>query len=208
MTQSSKKGLIKALIVIGVIAGIFIGTYFLICFLWNTNTPFTVVEGTSMEPTLYEGDLLFVKKPKNLGEIQNGSHTARTGDILIYEHPHLEFLIVHRVIDKYYNDSEQIWYFNTQGDNDNLPDNSDIYGLNGGYLPENYIKGVMIGKIPWIGNIGIFLRDTGVGIFLIIIIIAYLLISSIFESKSEKTSKQSAGNGNIKEDNKENSEKE
>lgn len=190
MTDSSKKGLIKTLIIIGVIAGGFVATYFIICLAWNTNTPLTVVEGGSMEPTLYQGDLLFVKKPRNLGEIQNGSHTARTGDILIFQNPDQGFLVVHRVIDKKYSNSsgEWKWYFNTWGDTDPFPDDEDLYGLGGAgfYLPEDYIKGIMIGRIPWIGNIGIFLRDTGFGIFLIIIIIAYLVISSILESKSEK----------------------
>lgn len=196
MTDSSKKGLIKTLIIIGVIAGGFVATYFIICLAWNTNTPLTVVEGRSMEPTLYQGDLLFVKKPRNLGEIQNGSHNARTGDILIFQHPHYGYLIVHRVIDKNYSNSsgEWKWYFNTQGDNDVYEDDEDLYELGGDgfHLPEEYVKGIMIGRIPWIGNIGIFLRDSGIGILFIIIIIAYLVISSIYESKSEKDADISA----------------
>ena len=196
MTDSSKKGLIKTLIIIGVIAGGFVATYFIICLAWNTNTPLTVVEGDSMEPTLYQGDLLFVKKPRNLGEIQNGSHTARTGEILIFQHPNQEFLVVHRVINKTYSNSsgEWKWYFDTRGDNDDDKDSIDLYQLGGALLPEDYVKGIMIGRIPWIGNIGIFLRDSGIGIILIIIIIAYLVISSIFESKSEKAAKNSADN--------------
>ena len=151
-----------------------------------------------MEPTLYEGDLLFVKKPRDLSEIQNGSHTARTGDILIFHSPAQGILIVHRVIDKNYSNGK--WYFNTQGDNDGTPDNLDLYGFGGDYLPEDYIKGIMIGSIPWIGNIGIFLRDSGLAIFLIIIILAYLIISTVFESKSEEPAKDSTDNKKVTED--------
>ena len=142
-----------------------------------------------METTLYEGDLLFVKKPRNLADIQNGSHTAKTGDILIFYSTYHDFLVVHGVIDKNYSNGK--WYFNTQGDNDGSPDNVDLYNYGGDYLPEDYVKGIMIGRIPWIGNIGIFLRDSGLAIFLIIIILAYLIISTVFESKSEETSEDS-----------------
>ncbi len=191
MKDSRKKNILKTVLIIGIIAGSILGSYGLICLLWNTDTPITVVEGTSMETTLYEGDILFVKKPRDLGTIQNGSHTAKTGDILVFYSPVMKFLVVHRVIDKNYSNGK--WYFNTQGDNDVTPDNLDphIYGFGGGYLPEDYIKGIVIGSIPWIGNIGIFLRDSGIAIFLIIIILGYLIISTIFEPKSKEAPEDS-----------------
>ena len=190
MTESRKKSVIKTLIVIGIIVGSLVGSFFIICAVWNTDTPITVVEGNSMIPTLSDGDIIFLQKPQNLGDIQNGSHTGRTGDILVFYAPLQGFLVIHRVIYKEFKDGK--WYFNTQGDKDGEgPDNLDLYGFPGnGYLPEDYIKGVMIGRIPWIGNIGIFLRDSGIGIFLIIIILAYLLISSFFDSKSSKSAKK------------------
>jgi signal peptidase I len=188
MPESKKKNIIKTIIVIGLIIGGFVGTYFITCLLWNTDTPLTVVDGTSMIPTLSEGDLIFVQKPRNLGDIQNGSHSLKTGDILIFYSSNLGFLVIHRVIDKKFESGK--WYFNTQGDNDPTPDNADIYGFGGGYLPEDYVKGIMIGRIPWIGNIGLFLRNSGIGIFLIVIILAYLIISTIFESKSDKSTKK------------------
>jgi signal peptidase I len=188
MSESKKKNIIKTIIIIGIIVGGFIGFYFIICLLWNTDTPLTVVDGTSMIPTLSEGDLIFVQKPRNLADIENGSHSLKTGDILIFYSSNLEFLVIHRVIDK--NFVNGTWYFNTQGDNDGTPDNIDIYGFGGNYLPEDYVKGIMIGRIPWIGNIGLFLRNSGIGIFLIIIILAYLIISMIFESKSEQSTKK------------------
>jgi len=188
MTESRKKGVIKTLIVIGIIVGSLVGSFFIICAVWNTDTPITVVEGNSMIPTLSEGDIIFLQKPQNLGDIQNGSHTGRTGDILVFYAPLQGFLVIHRVIDKKF--EAGIWYFNTQGDNDGSPDNLDLYGFSGNYLPEEYVKGVMIGRIPWIGNIGIFLRDSGIGIFLIIIILAYLIISSFYDAKSSQTAKK------------------
>ncbi len=181
MKKENKK-ILKALAVILIIAGSLVGTYFLICFLWNTDSPITVVEGESMEPTLYQGDLLFVLKPRDLGDIQNGSHSERTGDILIYYSPIKHFLIVHRVIDKKFESG--IWYFSTQGDHNSYTDNDVLYD---DWLSEENVKGIMIGRIPWIGNIGIFLRDSGIGIFLIIIILAYIIISTIFENKSKES---------------------
>lgn len=185
MKEKSKNKILKTVIIIVIIVGSLIGTYFIICLIWNTDTPFTVVEGNSMEPTLYQGDLLFVSKPKDLGDIENGSHSERTGDILIFFSSIKHFLIVHRVIDKKYENGT--WYFSTQGDNNPSSDNGVLY-LDG-WLHERYVKGIMIGMIPWIGNIGIFLRDSGFGIFLIILILAYLIISTLLEKPSEKTSK-------------------
>jgi signal peptidase I len=188
MTESRKKSIIKTLIVIGILVGSLVGGFFILCAAMNTDTPITVVEGDSMIPTLSQGDIIFLQKPQNLGDVQNGSHTEKTGDILIFYSSHLGFLVIHRVIYKEFKDGK--WYFNTQGDNDGTPDNIDIYGFGGDYLPEDYVKGVMIGRIPWIGNIGIFLRDSGIGIFLIIIILAYLIISSFYDSKSSKSNKK------------------
>ncbi|MFX1296004.1 MAG: signal peptidase I [Promethearchaeota archaeon] len=186
MKKSGISSLIKTLIIIGIIVGSLVGSYFITCLLWNTNSPITVVQGRSMEPTLYEGDLLFVKKPRDLVNIKNGSHTERTGDILIFFSPYKKFLIVHRVVNKKYENGS--WYFSTQGDNNDYTDNGILYS--GDWLHESYVKGVAIGCIPWIGNIGIFLRDSGLGIFLIIIILAYILISTLFESKSEEKSEK------------------
>ncbi|MDD1779234.1 MAG: signal peptidase I [Candidatus Helarchaeota archaeon] len=189
MTESRKKSIIKTLIIIGIIVGGLVGGFFILCAACNTDTPITVVEGNSMIPTLSQGDIIFLQKPRDLGDVQNGSHTEKTGDILVYYSSYLGFLVIHRVIDKKFENGT--WYFNTQGDNDDLPDNQDIYHLPGdAYLPEDYVKGVMIGRIPWIGNIGIFLRDSGIGIFLIVIILAYLIISSFFDSKSSKSDKK------------------
>lgn len=181
MSENRKNKIIKTVIIIAVIAGSVVGSYFLICLLWNTDTPITVVQGVSMEPTLYQGDLLFVKKPRDLGDIQAGSHENFTGDILIYKSPIRGFLVVHRVIDKKFENNT--WYFRTQGDNNWHVDDGMLYTS---WLHEDYVKGIMIGVIPWIGNIGIFLRDSGIGIFLIIIIIGYIIISSVFESKPEE----------------------
>ncbi|MHA1129652.1 MAG: signal peptidase I [Candidatus Helarchaeota archaeon] len=180
----SEKGLSntwKSIIIIAIIVGSVIGSYFVIRILWNTITPITVVQGTSMEPTLYQGDLLFVKKPRNLGDIEVGFHSNRTGDILIYYSPIRKELIVHRVVDMKLENGT--WYFATWGDNNPSRDDNMLYP--GNWLSEEYVRGIMIGRIPWIGNIGIFLRDSGLGIFLIIIILGYLLISTIFEPKVE-----------------------
>jgi signal peptidase I len=188
VTESRKRSIIKTLIIIGIIVGSLVGGFFILCAAMNTDTPITVVEGNSMIPTLSQGDIIFLQKPHDLGDIQNGSHSAKTGDILVFWAPLQGFLVIHRVIYKELKDGK--WYFNTQGDNDGSPDNLDLYGFGGNYLPEDYVKGIMVGRIPWIGNIGIFLRDSGIGIFLIVIILAYLIISSFFDSKSSKTDKK------------------
>jgi signal peptidase len=166
------------------------GTFFILQASLHTKTPMVVVTSGSMEPTIYKGDLLFIKG-MDPAEIEVGDHVDRTGDIIVFEaiwstsgDP-----IVHRVVDSRYNATgEEIWEFSTWGDNNAGSDQS--YGHP--WVREDEIVGVVGWKVPKIGWIKIWL--SGAAIPIIVILIFVLIISIVWdlthpESEEEKKKK-------------------
>ncbi|RLI65157.1 MAG: signal peptidase I [Candidatus Asgardarchaeum californiense] len=144
----------------------------------NTDTPIVVVEGRSMEPTFYEGDLLIVKgvPPE---DIENGS-------IIVFWAEWSNTLVVHRVI-AIVNSSGEL-YFYTKGDNPETNPVADPYPV-----PAKDVKGVVIFCIPRIGLITILLNKYGliipVSIVLIILIIQTILSSEETPKNKKKSVK-------------------
>ena len=177
-TKKEKKSVSKKKIIIAVvlISVAFFGSflvYFILQISFNTESPIVVVVSGSMEPEIYKGDLLFVMgtEPEN---IKNGTIIDKDGDIIVFNAQGLWFgapqePIVHRVIDKY--QIGDTWYFRTKGDANSLPDQAPV--------PEDRVIGVVIGKIPLIGWVKIFLTESGLLIPLLVIISALLIISIV-----------------------------
>ncbi len=131
-----------------------------------------------MEPTIYRGDVLFVKNVPP-GEIIEGDHLARTGDIIIYETKGLWAFpisepVVHRVVGKNYTSGK--WYFTTQGDNVITNPNPDPYPV-----PEDKVYGKVVGIIPKIGNVKLFLDESGLAIPLLSILAVLLVVSIVWD---------------------------
>lgn len=99
-----------------------------------------VVQSGSMEPTLYKGDLLFVKAQDDYG----------VGDIVVYQSEGI--LVVHRIVAV---NGDTV---TTQGDANNVPDKPFDAGC---------IKGRVIGRIPGVGYVIDFLK-TPLGILLLV----------------------------------------
>ncbi|NHJ24938.1 MAG: signal peptidase I [Candidatus Lokiarchaeota archaeon] len=177
-TEKEKKKFLnkKVIFAIVMISVAFFGSflvYFILQVALNTESPIVVVVSGSMEPTIHEGDLLFVKgtSPE---DIKNGTAEDKDGDIIVFDARGLwigapEEPIVHRVIDKFF--VGDIWYFRTKGDANSLPDAAPV--------PESNVIGVVIGGIPYIGWVKIFLTRSGLLIPLLVIISALLIISII-----------------------------
>jgi signal peptidase I len=139
---NERSDLFQSVFLLTIVLGSTLGGYGLLTVAMGTPTPLVVVTGRSMETTYYEGDLLLIQsKPQEEIHID---------DIIVFEdttiHP---TPIVHRVIDiEVVNGT---YYFTTQGDN-NL--RKDDYTRT---IDE--IIGVVVGGIPWVGNISLVLRD-------------------------------------------------
>nr|MDO8116593.1 signal peptidase I [Candidatus Sigynarchaeota archaeon] len=157
---------------IGAIFGSSIGGFFILQGVMGTSIPVVVVTSGSMVPTIYEGDILFIQHVL-ADEIASGDHANRTGDVIVYEtrgiwpFP-LSEPVVHRVIEKEYRDGK--WWFTTQGDANYIPDNYEI--------PEENVYGKVVGVIPKVGWIKLFLDRSGIVIPLLVIL-AMLLVASI-----------------------------
>ena len=168
----------KVIIAVVMICIAFFGSfllYFGLQVALNTEAPIVIVVSGSMEPSIREGDLLFVMGA-NPEDIKNGTAEDKNGDVIVFDARGLwagapEEPIVHRVVDKYL--VGDTWYFRTKGDANSLPDQE--------LVPESRIIGVVIGGIPYIGWVKILLTESGLLIPLLVIISALLVISIIWD---------------------------
>jgi len=177
-TEKEKKPVSRKKIIIAVvmISIAFFGSFLVYIVLqisFNTESPIVVVVSGSMEPQIHKGDLLFVmgREPEN---IKNGTIIDKDGDIIVFNAQGLWPSapiepIVHRVIDKY--QVGDTWYFRTKGDANSIPD--------GAPIPESRVIGVVVGGIPYIGWVKIFLTDSGLLIPLLVIISVLLIVSIV-----------------------------
>jgi signal peptidase len=166
----------KVIIAVVMICIAFFGSfllYFSLQVALNTDAPIVIVVSGSMEPSIREGDLLFVMGT-NPKDIKNGTVEDKNGDVIVFNAIGLwagapEEPIVHRVVDKYLDGGT--WYFWTKGDANSLVDKAPV--------PENCIIGVVIGGIPYIGWVKILLTRYNLLIPLIVITSVFLVISII-----------------------------
>jgi len=183
---SHKKVIIAVVMICIAFFGSFL-VYFGLQVALNTEAPIVIVVSGSMEPSIREGDLLFVMGA-NPEDIKNGTAEDRNGDVIVFDARGLwagapEEPIVHRVIDKYL--VGDTWYFRTKGDANSIPDQAPV--------PESRKIGVVIGGIPYIGWVKILLTESGLLIPLLIIISALLVISiirDIFQGDDEDQKKK------------------
>ena len=183
---SKRKIIISILIIFFAFFGSFL-IYFILSIALNTETPMVVVVSGSMEPNINKGDLLFIqgRDPEDIKESTGGEND---GDVIVFDAHGLwagapDEPIVHRVVDKYEEDGK--WYFETKGDANDYKDDEPI--------PENRVKGVVVGRVPYVGWIKIVLADYGLFIPVLIILSVPLIVSIIWDivkGEKEKTEKE------------------
>ncbi|TFG00112.1 MAG: signal peptidase I, partial [Promethearchaeota archaeon] len=87
----------------------------------NTKEPIAVVGSDSMNPALKKGDVVIIKGIDKETYIRQGSIEEKDGDIIAFDAKDLwedapEDPIIHRIVDKWYDESKEMWYFLTKGD--------------------------------------------------------------------------------------------
>ena len=130
-----------------------------------------VVTTESMEPKINGGDLIFVKKIDNADEIN-------INDIISFWDPtNVNNIVTHKVIDKYIEEGKI--YFKTEGINNDSPDDTDV--------SEDLLIGRYVNKLPFVGNISMFVQSTeGLIICLLIPLVVILSIDYFYRVKKDK----------------------
>ena len=198
----------KVIIAVVMILTAFFGSYlvfFILQVSFNTESPIVIVISGSMEPNIHKGDLLFVAGI-DAEDIKNGTAEDKNGDVIVFDARGLwsgapQEPIVHRVVDKYL--VGDTWYFRTKEDANPAWDAAPV--------PESAIIGVVIGGIPYIGWVKIFLTESGLLIPLLVIVSVLLVVSIVRdvikgehkeEEKDTEESKRNLGNDKSEEEEK------
>jgi len=186
-----KRKFLITVLLIGIVITLPFIVYWILQISLNTSSPMVVVISESMEPNISKGDLLFLYG-KDPIDIKNGTVEEMNGDIIVYYANGLwpyspNEPVVHRVVDKWYNETDQKWYFYTKGDKSNdvdPPGNPSEIAV-----PEDKIIGVVCGVITLIGWIRIFLTEYGLLFPLIGLILGALIIIIIWDFVKESIDK-------------------
>ena len=162
----TKRRLLKIAVLVVIIFSAAYGVLFSLRFALGTEYPVVVVNGVSMIPTYYEGDLLVVQGVSEKSLIA-------VSDVIVFHSPYSwDTLIVHRVVEiRPLNDQLT---FRTKGDNNNVQDHWQVL--------EEHIVGRVLQKIPYVGGVVTAIQSPyGVGILYSLIVVVIVL--EVFYSK-------------------------
>ena len=179
---------VKSLIFLAIVLGSIVVFWFGVKAYLRTEYPMLAVASGSMAPTLNVGDLIIVQGGLNASDI---FAAYGTGDIIVFRSPHgTGELIVHRAVAKYENSGT--WYFTTKGDNNPGTDN-----WNGG-VSESEVVGKVVGAIPYVGHIPLFIHTpSGIIIIVILLVILVLLEFAIPFVKERRAQEESSEESDI-----------
>ncbi len=145
LPKKQKKETVNTVLLIAIVIGGTFGAMGLTKVILRTDYPIVVVTSGSMLPGIEIGDVLIVKgmDPK---DILVGDHDVQNGSIILYDthgiwgEDAIDQPVVHRVVGREYNSTEDKYYFTTQGDNN--------YHIDRAPVPEENVLGVVIYQIP------------------------------------------------------------
>jgi signal peptidase len=142
----------------------------------GTPYPALAVASGSMLPTLNIGDLIIVQKidPAQINADPNGL----TGDILVYKRGNE--LIVHRAVKIELRN--EVYYITTRGDNSGADDPA---------WPSTSLVGKVIARIPYVGNLPLFLHsERNMYILFLIFLVILIILMLPFGSHGDETPKE------------------
>ena len=118
-------------------------------------------------PSLHTGDLIIIQGV-NVSDIYAAPYneTGGSGDILVFRATDRDELIVHRAVGKTVVNGQI--FFITQGDHNLTP---------GPYspTPASSVIGKVVMRIPWLGHVALYMRNS-TGIFIVIALIIVLIV--------------------------------
>lgn len=104
-------------------------------------------------------------------------------------------LIVHRAVSKFYDNSTGVWYFMSKGDANPFGqglESAESTISDGWQIPFSYIVGKVVGDIPYVGGVPLFIR-TPTGILTVIILIILVLFAELTYSTYKEKRKPPTG---------------
>jgi signal peptidase len=152
----------------------------------RTEYPLLAVASGSMIPTLQVGDLIVVQGVVNPNEINAAQKP--NGTMIVFHRPPYhrgggflwyagDELIVHRAIAKV--EINGTWYFQTKGDNkvtNPVPDPWSGPDTFNGMISSKLLVGKVVGVVPWVGNIPLFIRTPPGTVLIVLLFLLILLI--------------------------------
>jgi signal peptidase I len=182
--QQKKEMVIGIILILIATFGVY-GFFAILRFSMNTETPLVVVTSGSMETYISRGDLLVIKDVP-AADIKNGTIAGKEGDVILYDShgvwsSPISEPIVHRVVGKYIDNKTGKYMFITKGDANADTDPPDWAGIIEIHVPEDKILGVVVGIIPAVGHVKIFLEDNSLTVPLIVILGGMLVFSIIWD---------------------------
>lgn len=123
-----------------------------------------IITTNSMEPNIREGDVIIIK--------QCDEQTLKEGDIITFRNSKNEF-VTHRIISIEEEQNEKLYV--TKGDNNTIEDLEKI--------SFNAIEGILILRVPFLGNILLLFRNR---IYLILLVLVMILIYLYTRKREEK----------------------
>jgi len=133
-------------------------------------------------PTLHVGDLIIVHGIDRKQIV--------VGDVIVFHKPlavptSSDELIVHRVIELETNPNNNLTYFETSGDasgNMSDPFDTDYRGEDyvwNNKISEKLVVGKVVLRVPWVGHISLFMRNSSGLLIIVVLIIAILIVEFI-----------------------------
>ena len=168
LAELLRKDYVQTVIMVIITIVIVIVFWYGLRFGFRTEHPLLAVASGSMEPVLYEGDLILVQGVQNACEIHAAPKDANPpGDIIVFRKPtYPSDLIVHRAVG---NGTDPSYYLVTQGDANPGPD--------GWRVRESDIVGIYTGaKVPLLGHIALFFEPLQVKVAFILLWIILLIV--------------------------------
>jgi signal peptidase I len=190
--SNSKKDIIKLALVIVIIVGGILGANVVLQTVLGTPIPIVVVTSSSMVPTLNVGDACIIQRVSP-DQYVVGNHNNRNGDIIVFDahdiYPSLNEPVIHRIVNRTYDNVTGHYFFMTQGDN-NLTNQFPDGWPSHPWTEDTKIYGKVIYTIPWIGNIFLFIRGGGVWLLVLALAVIIVLIFVEEASKIQKKAKE------------------
>jgi len=181
LTELLRKDYVQTAIMVAIMVLSVVAFWYGLRFAFRTEHPLLAVASGSMEPVLYEGDLILIQGVQNACRIYAASKDADPpGDIIVF-HDARGKLIVHRAIEKKIG-PDGSFYFTTQGDANSSPDppvrESDIVGKYTG------------AKAPLLGHIALLFEPLHVKVAFIMLWIILLIILEMLPLSRKRVEKE------------------